>query len=334
MFLVVLALVGGVVGSGFVTGKEIAIFFGRNGLWGYLGVAISSICFYFLFKYFLCNGDKIKKLLLSSKIFRFITIFLNIILSSSMFAGIFPVALSLGKFFALVVVISTLILSFVVFKRGGRAFNKINLTLVPIMLIAFSLIIIPKIKFQEISQSGEIFSSLWFGILYTILNVSNMALLLSSLGEKLSKKQKTQVALFSTLALGVLLIVSITVLVQNQSVIGMDMPFLSLTQGGQRLVMSFLVLIGSITTLFSLVYSSSSHLRGLKVNEMINFVFSLLLPLVISLLGFGKIVTYLYPLASVLGILEMGIVFFPKLFFNLFLKNSHKKIHSTRKDTK
>lgn len=334
MFLAVLTLVGGVVGSGFVTGKEIAVFFGRNGWWGFLGVIISSICFYFLFKYFLFNGEKIKNLLFSSKIFRFITITLNIILSSSMIAGVYSISLPLGSGLCCFVLALTLFCSFVVFKRGGKALDRLNLALLPFMVIAFISIIAPQIQMQGISKGGDVFSSIWFSLLYTILNISNMTLLLSTIGSGLTKKQKTQVALFSTLALGVLLIVSITVLIQNQSVLRLDMPFLSLTQGGQRVVMSVLILIGSVTTLFALVYSSSSHLRGLKVNEKLNFALTLLLPILLSFLGFGIIVTYLYPLASILGIFELGIIFLPKLFFDPFFKNSNKKIHSTRKDTK
>lgn len=334
MFLAILAIVGGVVGSGFVTGKEIVVFFGRNGMWGYLGIAISMLSFYFLFKYFLFHGERIKKLLSSSKIFRFITIFLNIILSSSMIAGIFSVSLSFDRVAFILIFILTIIFSLVVFKRGGGAFNRLNSVLVPIMIIAFVVIIIPKIDARCVSQGGGVFPSIWFGILYVILNISNMALLLSSLGEGLTKKQKTQVAFISTLTLGILLIVSITVLIQNQSVLNLDMPFLSLTTGGQRIIMRLLILIGSATTLFSLVYSSSSHLRGLKINEMMNFILSLIFPFVMSLLGFGTIVTYLYPLASILGVFELGIIFFPRLFSNPFFKNSHKKIHSARKDTK
>lgn len=334
MFFSILAIVGGVVGSGFITGKEIALFFGRNGVWGYLGVTASLISFYFLLKFFLMEGDRIKKFLNDSKVFRFLSITLNTILSASMISGISLTLLAFSRWIAISGIFLVFTLCLIVFKRGGEALDKLNIALVPFMIIAFSVIISPKVKFDCFPSGGSGVSSIWFGLLYTFLNISNMALLISSISQKLSRKQKTQVAFISTLAFGVILAMSVTVLIQNQAVLKLDMPFLSLTQGWQEMIMRGLIMIGSITTLFSLVYSSSHHLRGLNINEMLNLFLSIILPAILSLLGFGVIVTYFYPIASILGCLLLGMIIFPKLFFDPFLKNSNKEIHSSRKDTK
>lgn len=333
MFYAFLALVGGVVGSGFITGKEIAVFFARNGYFAILGAIFSSIIFFFLFKYFLFNGEKVARLLASSKLFLFISISLNVILSASMLAGIVDISCEMGKASFLIIAI-TLISCLFVFKKGIKALDRLNIALVPLMILAFVVIFVPKLSLNLNFEKGSIFSSLWFSILYTSINIANMTLLLASLGAKLTSKQKTQVAFWATLALGVLLLLVVAVLLQNQSVIGQDMPLLSLVGSWQKVVMSGLIFLGSVTSLFSFVYSSSSSLRGLNKNEMINFFLSILLPFILSFLGFGFIVTYIYPLASVLGILLLGMIFLPRLFFNPFLKYANKKIHSARKNTK
>ena len=119
------------------------------------------------------------------------------------------------------------------------------------------------------------------------------------------------------------------VLLQNQSSLVQDMPLLSLFSGFQKFLMTIVVFIGCITTLFSLVYTSSFSMRGLCKNEFLIFLVSVLLPLVFSLLGFSFIVLYLYPLASILG----GVILID-LFFIPFLKRTDKKIHSSSKNTK
>lgn len=333
MFYAFLAIVGGVVGSGFITGKEIAVFFARNGLFAFVGAIFSTIFFFFLFKYFLFHGEKVASLLASSKMFLFISISLNVILSASMMAGIVDISCEAGEMASLIIII-TLISCLFVFKKGIRALDNFNMALVPLMIVVFVIIFLPKISLNFHFAKGGIISSLWFSILYTVLNIANMTLLLSSLGAKLRKKQKTQVAFWATLALGILLLLVVAVLLQNQSVIGQDMPLLSLVNSWQNVVMSGLIFLGSVTSLFSFVYASSSSLRGLNKNEMINFFLSILLPLIISFLGFGFIVTYIYPLASVLGILLLGMIFLPRLFFTPFLKYANKKIHSSCKHAK
>lgn len=332
MFFGVLALIGGVVGSGFITGKEIVIFFARNGVWGFLGVGICTIGFFILVRYFLINGERIHSLIASSKIFLSISIALNVILSSSMLGGIS--SLIGNKLLFLPVLIFTLLLCLLVFVRGGGVINKLNLILVPSMITSFLFILCGKVDISLPHVSGKILPSVWFSILYLVLNVSNNALLISSLGNNLSKKQKTGIAFFSSLALCFLLLLTVTVLLQNQGIIGCDMPFIQLAKGGQRIIMRLLVFLGSLTSLFSLVYSSSSHLRGLNINEMINFSLCCLLPTLLSFLGFNFLVTYLYPLASVLGLLQLVMVIFAPSFFHSFFKNANKKIHSARKDTK
>lgn len=331
MFFKILALVGSVVGSGFITGKEIALFFARNGYWGYLGGGIAIIIFFLMFRLFLLRGEKINKILSSNKFFISISLILNTILSSSMLSGMMKVSGGLPSFARIVIIILVFAMCFLIFKRGGGAFNKLNLIFVPIMILSFLVIILSMLG-GEIG-GGEVFSSIWFSLLYTALNISSMALLLSSMGEGLSNRQKTQVALISSLAFGVLLLITVTVLIQNEWVIGYDMPLLYLASGWKKGVMSLLVFVGSLTTLFSLVFSSSSYLRGLNINEMINFSISILLPSLISLCGFGFIVTYLYPLASVFGILLLFALFLSPSFFHPLFKNSNKKIHSASKDT-
>lgn len=311
MFLAILTLVGGVVGSGFITGKEIVVFFARNGSLAYLGVFIAFILFYVFFSVILFKSDKVIKKLSSSKTFKAISFTLSVILSSAMFGSICQISSYYGIVIAFLILAITLILSFLVFKKGLGMLGKLNFVLVPIMIILFIAIFLPMIGFRkQIQPTGSVISSVWFSILYVVLNASNMAVLIASLGQKFSHKQKVQVAFYSALALGFLLLMTVSVLLINLEILNQDMPLLHLCNSWQRVVMGLLIFLGSETSLLSNVFVSSSSLRGLNINEMINFSLSIILPLVISLLGFGIVVTYLYPLASVVGCLLLLIIAF------------------------
>lgn len=304
MLAIVLAIVGAVVGCGFITGKEIVVYFARFGSIAYVGAIFAIFLFYLIIYFLLKNSEKILKKLKKSKIFLIFNLILNIILSSAMFGGTINVIFPLGKIWSFIILTIVLILCFLVFRHGKSALEKLSYLFVPVMILSFILIFIFKIDFPLNFISPKFsFPPLWFSLLYVSINLSNSLLLVSSLGEKLSKKSKAQVAFLSALVLGFLLLMTITILLQNASLLYQEMPLLYLCSGWQKGVMSVIVFLGCITSLFSLTFTLSSSLRGLNLGEMMNFLVSIILPFVISFLGFGFIVSYFYPLASVLGLL-------------------------------
>ena len=171
--------------------------------------------------------------------------------------------------------------------------------------------------------------SIVYALLYVVLNTANGAVLISSMGSQLTGKQKTRVAFLSALVLCLILFLINIVLLLNPTVLTAEMPLLELFSGAFKQVLSIAIMIGCLTTLFSLVYSCSSSMRGLCKNEYLIFFVSVGLPFVFSLLGFGFIVSYLYPLASVFGVFLLVDLAFVPLF-----KRTDKKIHSASEDTK
>ena len=142
--------------------------------------------------------------------------------------------------------------------------------------------------------------------------------MIASLGQGLTNRQKARVGFISALVLMLILMFVNIILLQHPMALSLEMPLLMLFDGYQGLAMKIIIAVGCSTTLFSLIYTSSFLVRGLCNNEFLNFVISIILPSLLSLLGFGFIVTYLYPMASIMGIFV--------LFDLIFLKNSDKKI--------
>ena len=72
----------------------------------------------------------------------------------------------------------------------------------------------------------------------------------------------------------------------------------------------FVVFSGCVTTLFSLVVATSFSLEKLHFPKFWCGFIAVVLPSLASIFGFGRIVSFLYPLASVVGIFVfVGLVF-------------------------
>ncbi len=328
--LAVLAILGTVIGSGFISGKEVGVFFSRFGIMSLPSIFVAFLLFFFLFKVILNSGEQAMLRMKNSKVLFLLNLIICLIFSSAMFAGISNLLIFDKKIVNLCLFFLILALSFIVYKFGMGSLNKINAILVPLMIVVFVGALCSKISFQSIKLDSFSYSWLSFiyGILYVILNTANGGVLIASLGKKLTNRQKTQVAFFSALALFVILLIANLVLLLNPTSIVYAMPLASIFSASMHMVMTFVIFIGCLTSLLTLVFTLSSSMRGLCKNEFLIFFTSVILPLCISLLGFNFIVEYLYPLASVLGIYLLGDLFLIPLF-----KRAYKKVHSAGKNT-
>ena len=325
-----LAIIGTIIGSGFISGKEIVVFFSNFGLMSFPCIILVFIFFFYIFKWLLNfdigeNGHK------NSKILYILNIILSFVFSSAMFAGISGIVADFSLFVSIPLYVFVLTMCFFIFKKGQGGLNKLNLILIPFMICIFVFCLISKIEFNPLSieNFSHSYLSFFYALLYVVLNISNSNILISSLGKNLSNKQKTRVAFISALVLFLILTFANIILLQNQASFVQEMPLLSLFSGISKIIMTIVIFIGCMTTLFSLVYSTSLSMRGLCKNEYITFFVSVVMPFIMSLAGFSNIIMYFYPLASVLGAFLLF-----DLFFNSFLKRTHKKIHSSGKNTK
>lgn len=339
--LSVFSIVGVVFGCGLISGKEIVVYFSK---FGYISLPLLLIVlalFFVVFNILLKMGDKVYNRLKNNKISFFINIISSIIFAAAMFAAdrnLLNFDNFCIKIFLFLIIFALCLL---IFKKGIKSLNKLNIFLIPISIVIFIFILIQKIDhslsfFEGSNQNLAPF----YSFLYVALNLSTGALLIASLGRSLSKKQKAQVSFLSALVLCLVLLIANVVLLQNPYAFSAQMPLLSLFKGQEKIILNTIVLIGCNTTLLTLVYSISSSMRGLCKNEYLIYFISVISPFLISFLGFGFIVTYLYPFASVLGIiLLLDLKFSSKNFgkglsFKFFLKRTYKKIHSSRKNTK
>lgn len=295
-------IIGTIIGSGFATGKEIAVYFSRFGFISYFLIFITGIIFFALTYFFLSRGSKAFEKISSSKFFLSLCSIISLIFTSSMFAGtinVFPnifwlrSALWLGLIF----------MCLVVARRGLKSLAIANNFLVPALLVCLAIVIFQIIKPIDLNFcSKNAFLGLFFAILYSLLNFSSSGIVFAKLGDGLNKKQKVWASLISSLTLCVFLMLTNNALLSHPASITEEMPLVFLSSGVSMLLIKFVVFSGCITTLLSLVYTTALSLGKLNFSKFwIGFV-AVVFPALVSIIGFGRIVSFLYPLASVVGI--------------------------------
>ena len=323
-------IIGTVIGSGFVSGKEIVVFFSRFGIMSIPCIFLASILFFLLFKFMLNYGQEALERIKTSKFAFILNFILCLIFSSAMFAGIINLLTFDKKWMNFLIFFIILMLCLLVYKFGMAGLNKINMIFVPIMVIVFLALLISKLSFIKIEDFSAKFicSPIIYSILYVFLNTANSGIIIASLSKDMTKRQKTQVALFSALALFAILFIANIVLNMNKDYFSYAMPLVSLFEDSRHIILTLLVLVGCLTTLITLVFTLSSSMRGKCKNEFIVFFTSIILPLLLSFCGFNIIVEYFYPFASILGIYLLA-----DLFFIPFFKRAYNKVHSAGKQT-
>jgi len=330
-FLAFLITIGTVIGSGFLSGKEIVVFFSRFGKFSYLCIGLAFFLFWGIFYFMFNAGEKALNRLNKSKFSTFFNIAICFTLSSAMFAGCFEsvsFAGNIGGFLIMAVVVA---ICFYITKHGLGVLEKINVILVPIMIAIIIICESPMLSFKNfLDYSSSIkYAGIFYAVFYVLLNASNSSVLLAHLGGGLTKRQKARVSFCSALVLCLILLLTNSVLLSNAHAFNEDMPLLSLFTGSKRILMQIVILFGCITTLFSLVFTLSRSLGGLIKSEGGRSIITVVTPFAISFVGFGRIVAYFYPISSVLG----GALLID-LFLLPFFKQAYKTIHSRRKQAK
>lgn len=309
ILMIVFLIFGTVVGSGFSSGKEIMVYFSRFGNLSYLYIFLAGILFFVLFYFFLNNGKKIFTILQNSKILNLVVLFISLVFCSSMFAGVknlfsyFPV----WAYFILLTFV--LMCCVCITKKGIGGLEKLNFLLMPAISVLFLVcLIFGATVSSEFAVSTNALAGILFCPLYVALNTSMSGLVIAKVGEGLNKKQTFLICLFSTMLILVFLFLGNFVLLQNSESYFSEMPFLYLASKNTFMfVLCFTVILaGCFTTLISLCFTLKTAFEKVLKSDWISTLFAVFLPFMISVMGFSQIVSFLYPICSVLGVFVLG----------------------------
>jgi len=314
VFMVVFLIFGTIVGSGFATGKEIVVFFSRFGEWSYFFIVCAGILLYFIIQFFLTKASRSLEKIENSKLLNLFVIFNSMVFCASMFAGIQSLFYDFNKVVFSILIAFVLLVCLVILLKGVKGIEKTNLVLMPIAAIIFLLVLLVCLsKNSSISASVSPWAGILYTPLYVAMNTSLSGIVISKAGEGMTKKQTRLASLFSVLIVVLFLMLGNFVLQHNQEMFLSDMPFLSLVKENSFVyVLAFIVvLVSCFTTLISMCFTLKNSLYKLIKNQTLSNMVAVFIPFFISSLGFSPIVSFLYPLCSVLSL-------FVLIFFFIF----------------
>ncbi len=329
IFGVVFLIFGTVVGSGFSSGKEIMVFFSRFGWASYLYIVLAGILFFAIFYFFLRNGQRVCENLDASKWMSHISGIISLVFCASMFAGLKSLFsyFSTTTYFVLLAVL--LGICFVVTFVGMNGLQKINVFLMPLTALVFLIVLVFEMKIKTtLTCSVSLLAGVLYSPLYVILNTSMSGFVIANAGKDLNKKQTLFVCLFSCLLLVFFMLLGNFVLQNNPQSFVSDMPFLLIAKQNQIVFwMEYaVILVGCFTTLISLMFTLKNSFQKWVESEKISTIMAVFLPLFVSCFGFSQIVSFLYPICSVLGILILLLSIFS-------FKKTDEIIHQKRQNT-
>lgn len=327
IFIVAATYVGTVVGAGFATGKEIVTFFSVNGVLGTIGIVCSGILFIVVGTKIMVISARIQaysyqefnQYLFGRKIGNIINIFIFIIV-----VGITSVLLSgagavfqeqLGLPFQLGIV-STLIISYIVLLKGLKGIFAINAYIVPVMII-FSLFIAvaiyssyPHVLLDQAIPDGlsKNFSWMVSPFTYAAFNLMTAQVVLVPLGKEIKDEGVLHLGGFlGGIVLFVILLANHFSMSAFPGSFAFEIPMAEIVKGFGTFIHGFflVVIVGEIFN--SVVGNVFGVTRQLQSALNLRYHHAILLILfvifLVSQVGYGKLLSVLYPLFGYIGLL-------------------------------
>ena len=325
---VVFLLLGAFVGAGFVSGREIYVFFARFGIYGYIGLIISccvmtlNICFEFK----VINQSQGVKIIKGGGRIEWLNKLIGVVYYScclivfvAMLAGIYELfglfhnAL-LNVFTPAIIIIICIILS----AKSVKYLKIINIMLIILTFITI-IAILNSCKINQwpllvynyqsinIDNVGLLLKAILYGLFYAGMNsLSVLPVIKLVVKDKVKHKTGLLIAVYFSLIAGLIMLFECVILMRRNLNIGIAMPILTIAEGlGEFIYILYFILIimGLLTTLVS---SAKVLIYVFKKDDgHISFYLICLLyggGLVLSLIGFGVITRVLYPVIGVIGI--------------------------------
>ena len=349
IFVTCMLILGTIMGAGFCSGKEIVAYFAKFGLNSLFFVPLLFFLYYFIFKIFMTLGAKenftdIKQV--NKKIFdkisgisNILLVFVYVIFTSAMFAGVYQIGQMFNSDFlsALFLAIAFILGYFLLLKPIN--FLKIfNAFLVPSLLVLILLTCLTGlftfgVNSYHIIEIKNAFLMMFNPIIYACQGLALAYFILVKAGENLTEKQIKISAFASSLILCTLQTLAILVFCFNPELLTKTMPIVSLaTKLGfpYDIIYISVLFVAILTTLFA-SSRSLNEIVSMKINNKYEAGFvTLFSALIFSLLGFDKIIEYLYPIIGCIGFYLLFTLTYKSSFVKGF-EFTDKKIHKGSK---
>lgn len=326
---VAVTYIGTVIGAGFASGQEILRFFTLFGLQGIWGLVFCTVLFAFLGVLLLFLGHR-----LNATSYREIIIFacgkrfgpaIDLLLSFFLFGALSVMLAGAGAVFAeqlglptLAGIVVTLVLSVITVFFGLSGIIRANLIVVPVMIVLGLAVSLPEVHLARVISVLDSFSPVsqaaapnWLlsAGLYMAFNLVLAMPVLAPLGKEIpSGRSLILGGLLGGTLLGVLaLTMNLALLSTYPASAGYQVPMLMVAGESRPVLLYFYIFIlwaEIFTTIIGNLFGLGARLTELTGCSYKKTVLPMMLgALILSLLGFARLVTYLYPMFGYIAII-------------------------------
>lgn len=324
VFTITLVIIGALIGAGFASGQEIYSFFYSYGIVGLLGILITcgliSIIIYKSLK-IICendinNYDEFLRIFIKRpKITKIINIILNILLLVTFYIMIAGFGAYFEQELGINNIIGSIILSVLttlVFFTSVKGVLKISEIIVPLLVIF--VIVIGAINLVTIDtginklewKNGWLISSL----IYCSYNIILLIPTLISINKQIKKQSSIK---YISILCGILMttisiMLYMLLMKADVEISSLEMPIVYVIRrffGRYRLMYAFIILASIFTTAISIGigFLQNTCPNGKGYPQLV--IFMCISSLLISKIGFSKLVNFLYPVFGYLGIIQI-----------------------------
>lgn len=324
-------IVATMVGVGFISGKEIYVFFQSFGVVGYAGILVVFVLFFIFSKQLLLLNQRLKLTDVSTfhtylfqgkkqTFFQGFVFISHMCIVCSMLAGLFwviqQITFGVGSVWFILAI--QLVLVWVV-NKGVSCSYKIIAAITPFLLLMFIMVSslsmrqgFASVSFQTVSPVVGLYAVL-AGVLYAGMNLQTTSSVIVQVGSTLSKKHTTWVALGVSLcvmlflSIGTLALWGIPAEMQSSA-----MPFYHLAQSkGTLFTVCYLIalFLGILTTLIASAQTATDMLvKPCKNRKILATCIVFGVGSIFASFGFQKVISYLYPFMGVLGVVYVCVL--------------------------
>lgn len=327
IFTIVLVIIGALIGAGFASGQEIYAFFYSYGFNGLIGIIITFILIsFFIYKslIIICknevdNYEEFLKIFVKSPI---LTKIINMILNILLLVTFYIMIAGFGAYFEQEIGISKIIGSFIlvvisaiIFFTSVKGVLKVSEYVVPMLIL--SIIVVGGINLFTTNLDIEIPTLRKGWILSSVTYCSyNMLLLipvLISLRKQITDSKNIKyISIISGILMVTISIMLFMLLTQTNAQLSMlEMPIvyiISESFSKFKYIYAFVILASIFTTAISI---GIGFLQNVSKNKKSYTQFVLLMcitSMLVSNIGFSKLVKFIYPLFGYLGIIQMFLI--------------------------
>lgn len=316
-------IIGTMIGAGFASGKEVYIFFVKYGVAGILGAVISTIMtatiIYMTIKISkhceVESNNQFVDLISKNKT---VSSIVKKIINTFLLASFWIMCAGLCSFFKQefkIPIIITAIISgtiiYIILMKNIEGIVKLNSIIVPIMIIAIIAIGIknstPTIKIQP---ESEVLPSIVKAILYTSYNSIILIPIIVSISKNIKHEKNVKIISFisSIIILTMLILIYQMLLSTNMDISKVEMPILAILSGKiDKVMYGVSIITAIITSVISAGYGALENIKNKNEYKMAVLAICVL-EIPISYIGFGNLVTVLYPVFGAIGIIQIILV--------------------------